>query len=420
MTPALLRRLSPEGRRRLAIDLGLADASPQTLASQIASPTRIAAVLKGLTPAERDALALLIHAMGGHGPRAEVLMRLRHRPTVLGALGRKGLILPAELTGAEVAVYEEVAAVAAPVVSGRPFTDPRFLESPPEHAYAVAPALVLADLARLLGALAAGVRVTAAGDVHKLDRRRLQGIFDVGSSSGALPPEFPGWAGSEPGLGLGLALLMQLDLIEAGPGQWRAAPERWVAMHPAAQWKSVLCAWRDLGRNRIGPPMDELIAACGGERWVDAERFAASRAPFALDPHEAVATMVCAFMVRGMAIGAFATGFRGKTNAIRLVAPAADALQARPVPLPAMDEPVVVQPDFEVFVPPHAPSRVFRDLERCAERVKRLIEVEGRDGSRCAIVPVLAGGCVRGRCVDSGADVDLPIAEIRAVAVRPR
>lgn len=381
MTPALLRRMSADGRRRLASDLGLADASPGTLAGQIASPTRIAAVLNGLTPAERDALAILVHGMGGRGPRAELLVRLnalrpseRRHPRALSGLERKGLILPAELAGRQVVVYEEVAAAAALAVSARPFEDPRFLATAPEAAYAVHPERVLGELARLLGALAGGVRVTAAGDVHKLDRKRLAGVCDVGGP-GPLPSEFPGWAGYEPELGLDLALLIQLGLIEAGAGQWRAAPAaaRWVAMHAAAQWKSVLCAWRDLGRSGIGPPMDDLISACGGKRWVDADRLAASYAPFApfaSDPDQAAATLISVFIVVGMAIGALAAGGMDKATAIHLVAPAAAALRGEPVPLPDLDEPVVVQPDFEVFVPPRAPVQVFWDLERWAERIR--------------------------------------------------
>lgn len=377
-TQLLLENIPPRVRRQLANALGLASSNPEVVAAQLASPERIRAALARLGPVERDALSLLVFGMGGSGMRDLLQYELnqlhsseRRQPQALAALERAGLISPADGVFWEVFVYEELKKPVIDAVYGwlvdraRPWVE-RAAPAP-----AVDPAGVVADLARLLGALSAGVRVTKKGDVRKTDHKRLLAAFDAGRPW-PLPQGFPGWAGYEAPLGPALALLAQLGLIAAADGTWRAskAAEVWIGLHAAAQWKSLVAAWRDLGLARARGPMHDLLGICQVGPWVDYERFSGALARYLPDDGQALLAGTIVFLQIGVAIGALQLAqAAGNRMVVRMTPAAAAALRERPVPLPDFDEAVIVQPDFEVVVPPRVPAPVIWGLERWAERL---------------------------------------------------
>jgi hypothetical protein len=384
VTREILAAMPSALRRTLARELGLAGSDVETVLTQLASPRRIEAVLAGLPPEERDALSILLVGMGGQGARATLQAHLgrlhpaeRRDAKALAALERKGLLVPAGVMPWQVAVYDVVEGPLSHAVVGWWVAGLPPCPAPTAVEPATDPTAAVADAARFLGALGHGARLTKAGDLRRADGRRLQGAFDAGRPC-AIPPASPLRRDYDAPLYLLLALLLQLDLLGSVDGQLRptAAAERWVAMRAAAQWKSLVAAWRDLAAERLGPAMPLLFTACGRGVWVD---FAgALRSIVRLDPEgdwqrqqqqqfhwEPTADL---FLLAGLWLGALERGNANGRTLVRLRPDAAAAMVDRTVRVPDMDEPVVVQPDFEVVVPPRAPAQVHWDLERWAER----------------------------------------------------
>jgi hypothetical protein len=384
VTREILGALSVGVRQALARDLGLADASVDSIAGYLASPARVRAVLAQLTPVERDALIALVLA-GGNGGREAVQARLgmlhpseRRQPQALRGLERRGLLAPAVGFGWQAILYDVVEdAAAAAVMDWMLKACPQQPGPGPAVPIASAdPAVVVGDLARLLGAIDPGTRVTKAGDLRKADARRLAQALDRGQAS-LVPAGSPLRGEHDAPVHLAFALLVQLGLLTESGGQMRPSEDgaRWIEMHAAAQWKAIVSAWRDIGMWHLGPAMPILIACCARGGWVDSDRLIDLVGRYMPDldwddesgHREALHSL---FLDAGLAVGALGVATVGGRRLVRVRSEALAAFTGQPVAVPDMDEPLVVQPDFEVVVPQRAPARVHRDLERWAERIR--------------------------------------------------
>jgi hypothetical protein len=330
-----------------------------------------------LDPLERDALTIVVYSFGGPVARtlAEEMLAILH-----GRRGRlaepferlvaRGLLSATPAHHYTLRPEKEAAALGA--VARWLFRDGVLRpEAPP--AQVEDPARAVADFARLLGALSLGVQVTLKGLVFKPAQKRLRTAFDA-ARAGLAPgaDEEAVWEGYEEPLGLFLALAIRLGLVDAARDGWRTAPDakRWLAMHAAAQWRSLCRAWADLAGSLAEGRLHDVFHLADGPLWLDV-RVLGERLQRYLPTFIPVGRVLMPVFVRpGFALGALEVAQDGQHALIRLTAAAAAALRGEPVPLPDMDERVVIQPDFEVLAPPRTPPSVLWDLERGAERLR--------------------------------------------------
>ena len=396
-----------------------ADVAPAELAQRLADPARVRSAIADLDPAALSALRILWY----QGERlttwtmAATFRRLHPGASVeqaLSTLIERGLVLPVLSAGRHL-IPEELRPVIHELATGDWLEECGFLIPAgeiPRDPRGVDPAAAVADFARFLGALRAGVRVRQQDPVPFVaDQRRLAGAIDTA----AYPPlpapsrSFPMWGGYLPEVGFPFAAAMSYDLLEARGNLWATSPraEQWIARPPAAQWAGLLQVWVHLTLPVTGTPMAAALTMLVPEGvWCRPERLWAFAARYQTHAPDAVAEQVRDTLIRaGGLVGALELSRTGGGDApeawaVRLRPEAVRALEwiadpGRPLPpFPAFDEVPLVQGTYEVLAGPRVPVQTIWALESWGERVGLDRFATYRLTQRAAIAAARRGGSV--------------------------
>jgi hypothetical protein len=372
-----LSRLPAADVRLYAVTAGVSvNAKPPAIAAALADPARLTAELRSLPPAGRDALTLLVVGFGGQVDRNALVRELsRMHPAAAGeavsGLERRGFLVPRGLTPWSATLVDDVVPAVRQAVSAWLVEAANPWVAEARETFSPDPNPAVADTARLLGAMADGVRVKQQGGVFRADQRRLAQLFDRARPTLPAPLASP-WTGyASEVLALHLALAIQLQLVVADPRGWWPAPEAeaWVDLPPGCQWASLVRAWRDIGTARLQGRFADLLGPFLGGAWVDLDRWRAHLARYVRTYPPLPAAAEALLLRPGLLLGAMAVGRAGERTVFRLTEAAVTALAGGVPAWPEVPERTVVDADFEVTVPPGAPARVTWDLERWAHRV---------------------------------------------------
>ncbi len=394
-------------------DVALAD-----LAQRLADPARVRSAIAQLDPPALSTLRILWY-QGERLTNWTMAATFRHLhpgasvEQALSTLIEQGLLLPVLSAGRHL-IPEELRPVIQGLATAEWLEECGFLIPAgqiPTDPRTVDPAVAVADFARFLGALRAGVRVRQQDPVPFVaDQRRLAGAMDTAGYPPLPAPSraFPMWGGYLPEVGFSFAAAMSYDLLEARGNLWATSPraERWIQRPPAAQWAGLLPVWVHLTMPTRGTPMASALTTLVPEGvWCRPERLLGFAARYQTHAPDAVVEQVRDTLIRvGGLIGALelsrTDGDTPQAWAVRLRPEAVRALEwiaapERPLPpFPEFDEVPLVQGTYEVLAGPRVPIQTIWALESWGERVGLDRFATYRLTQRAALAAARRGGSV--------------------------
>lgn len=372
---------------------GAALAETAELVARLTSPERVRRAVDGLSPPGRIALRILyLQRTPAMTPWAFRTVFERLAPGVggeraVGELVDVALALPPLATGGQYAIPEEI----RPALQS--FADEVWLAEsggldapgvPPKVLAPAAPAAVLADFARLLGATGvAALRLRRQdGAPYQADQQRLLAAMDRASLP-TLPDAAPAattWEGYDATLAPLLIAGSALGVLIVRDGGWRASDraQEWTDQPPPAQWRGLLRAWISLWADQadpLGPVCQTLWRCLLTGRWCRPATLTAWVARHLTEDGPSLPDAVHNLVVRtGVRMGALQWGGQDDgpggagACAVRMVPAALAALGEGVQASWPTEEAPLVQGTFQVVAGPHVAPATFRLLELWGER----------------------------------------------------